>query len=225
MPLNRADFPFAHLGLTRNPFGTLSRDEWADVAVLPDTVQEMVTQNTHVLFLGDKGQGKTSLLHALRQQSVFSGLQSAYERLPHAMTTYHTRLNNLDVFALDEVQRLRPWGWWPLLRQAQRGTRLLLASHGDVSGLFSLMRLPLITCHMDDLITPAHIAAVHARRIAYFTLPEADPLRLTDSAIAYLWQQHGRNLRAQESLLYEVIQQMQQPQAITAAHLQRADGA
>lgn len=225
MPLNRADFPFEHLGLVRNPFGTLQADEWADVAVLPQVVQPLLTDTAHVLFTGEKGRGKTSLLYAMRQHMAFSGLQTAYERLPHAMTGYQTNPNRLDVFALDEVQRLRPWCWWSLLRQARRGTRLLLGGHVDVSLLFRLAGLPLRTLHMDNLITPAHIETVHTRRIAYFTLPDSEPLPLADSATAYLWQQYGSNLRAQESLLYDVIQQMQQPEVITAAHLQRADTA
>lgn len=223
MPPDHTDFPFERLGLLRNPFGSLQVDEWSNLAVIPADVKTLILAGTHLLFLGDKGQGKTSLLHAIRQQITFSGLQTAYERLPRPMTPYQTSLTGLDAFALDEVQRLRPWCWLSLLRQAQRGTRLLLASHGNVRALFWLAGLPLTTLHMHDLITPAHIREVHTRRIAYFTLPEADPIPLTADAIAYLWQHYGTRLRAQESLLYTVFQQIQQPEPVTAAHLQRAD--
>jgi hypothetical protein len=222
-PVSNSFFPFEQLGLHRNPFGTLQMQEWATLAIVPQTVETVFQQNTHIILGGKKGRGKTSLLLALQQRLAFRGQQTARERLPRLMSMYRTEIESLDVFVLDEAQRLHPRGWWSLLWQARRGTRLLLASHVNVSWLFHLAGIPYFYLIVEQIITPEHIAAVHNRRIAYFTLAGYTPMTLTDEATRYLWQHYGTNLRAQESLLYDVFQQIQQPESITAAHLQHAE--
>lgn len=116
--------PFAHLNLTRNPFGELDRDERAALAVT-DTgqyVELLLSSNQAVQFLGDKGRGKTT--HLLAIASHFTN--AAYVHLPEDGLLPPLPTGN--PLLIDEAQRLPA----RLRRQAFDGrTALVLGSHAD----------------------------------------------------------------------------------------------
>lgn len=230
-------FPFHRLGLTRNPFGSLAPGEWADVAVLPRPVIEIVEAGfDHVQVLGEKGRGKTSVLMGIRARLTPSGLQPpppymgegktlnqiAYERIPENARRFQTPLDGLDCFLLDEAQRLG-WGEWRrLLRAARGGLRLVVGSHRDHTRQFARWGLRLATLRLGEIITRDHVAAVVEKRIEYFRLDGDRPFpTVAPDAIDALVTWYGSDLRAMESLLYEVFQGLEEPGPVTAEVLAR----
>ncbi len=207
--------PARALGFARNPFGSLHRDEWADITVLPAALRDI---DGHLQILGARGRGKTSLLHALTDQHQAAGRRAAYERLAVGQHRYHTAPGDLDVFLLDEAQRLGPFARWRLLRAGRR-CRLVLGSHRDIRRAFVRHGLALASVRLEDLITPAHVRAVIARRLAYFALDDPPPVTLTPAAYVVLWERCGSDLRAAINVLYDAFQQRRTPGAITAREL------
>src|SRR5574341_106883 len=106
-------FPFHRLNLTRNPFGSLAPEEWAEIVILPREVIEAVEAGCkYFQIVGEKGRGKTSVLLGLKRLLVRKGIPGAaiaYERIPEGGRHFHTALDGLEWFLLDEAQRL---GWW-----------------------------------------------------------------------------------------------------------------
>jgi hypothetical protein len=130
-------FPFHALGYRSNPFRALTDEEWADIVVLPGVVIEAASGAGHLQILGELGHGKTSTLLGLAQQFRRSGLSVAYEYLPIGHDSFTSTLTSLDVFLLDEVQRLRPNERRRLLAATASGLRLVVGSHEDLTPLFN----------------------------------------------------------------------------------------
>ncbi len=211
-------FPFQALGFRRNPFSTLTPDEWAEVAVLPAALE---TGFDHLQCLGPKGCGKTTCLHALARRFEAAGTRVAYERIFQNKRRFQTDLSTLDCFLLDEAQQL---GWRArrrLLHAAAGGLRVVLATHADFSAHFTRRGLPLATFDVVATITPAHVGAVLARRLAYFALEVPPPVRLAPDVPGYLFVRFGSDLRSMERLLYEVFQHLEAPGVLTARDLAR----
>jgi len=134
-------FLFDRLGLRRNPFGTLTDEEWADIAIIPQEIQSAFDAGHHLQILGPRGRGKSTILRSLIRRIAWQQKQSAYVHLQRWQGHYHSDIRELDAFALDEAQRLLLWRWWPLLHRAQGGLRLIIGSHRDDRWLFSLFGL------------------------------------------------------------------------------------
>lgn len=215
-------FPFHALGLRRNPFGTLSHDEWTAAAIMPEAVIVAVDEtHDHVQFLGDKGHGKTTVLLTIRQHLIDQGLRAAYERIPPDRHTFHTLLDDLDVFLLDEAQRLHSLARRRLWRAATRGhIRLVLGSHADYTRWFRRRGLPLTSFDVAGFATREHLAAILVRRLTQAALDDSGPgVYFAPSAVDYLWERFGADLRATMSHLYEVFQALDKPGTLHAADL------
>ena len=212
-------FPFNALGYRSNPFRALTDEEWADIVVLPNVVVEAVANGGHLQVLGELGHGKTSTLLGLTRQFRRAGRRVAYEYLPIEHDVFTSSLGNLDVFLLDEVQRLRPGERRRLLTAAKTGLRLILGSHEDLAPLFKRAVLALTTVRLDHVV-PEQLAALLARRLEAAALPDS-ALRVTfdPSALVYLEARFGSNLRAMERFLYEVFQRLEEPEVLTGERL------
>jgi hypothetical protein len=216
-------FPFRRLGFERNPFGALTRDEWAAIAVLPPAVAAALEADpAHLQLIGEKGFGKTTVLLWLAEHFGEAGERVAYERLPEGERRFHTDLGGLDRFLLDEAQRLGGRHRARLLRAAARGLRLIVASHDDLGAAFAQRGLPLATVHLAAAVTRDHLETVLARRLAAFAFDDPPRVSLTPEAVALLWETYGGDLRASELLLYEVFQRLDAPGAITRSSLAQA---
>ena len=212
-------FPFHALGLQCNPFRALTDEEWGEIALLPE---ELLTLDpaAHVQVLGERGHGKTSLLMGLAALGRRQRKKTAYEYLPAGQNKFTTRLAGLDLFLLDEAQRLGRGEWGRLLAGALAASapRLVVSSHEDVAPLFASHHLDLRTIHLTAASVDL-LRAVVQRRLTYFALPGGPGIAITSEAIDYLHQRFGGNLRAAEHLLYEVCQHLPGPGEITAEHL------
>jgi hypothetical protein len=214
-------FPFRKLGLRSNPFRTLTAEEWADVAVVPQAIEAAFNQGDNLLILGKRGRGKSTTLRTLIRRVEWQGKRVAYERLAFGKWRYQTNISVLDAFAPDEIQRLALWEWSALLARVRDGMRLIMGSHRNDKWLFQLAGIPLTVFHLDRLNTSQHLQRVLQRRIGYFALDGVPLITLDDSAVNYLYQQYRDNMRAIEHLLYEVFQQLHEPTPITAELLYR----
>lgn len=212
-------FPFTKLGLSSNPFRTLTDDEWADIAVIPPQIETAFNAGNNLLILGKQGRGKSTTLHHLIRQIAWQGKQTAYERLPAFTWRYQTNIQTLDAFALDEAQRLAPWKWPSILHSVHQGMRLIIGSHRNDKWLFQLAEMPITVFHLEKLANRQHLERVLQRRMDYFSINDNALVRFDSAAIDYLWQQYGDNLRAIEECLYDVFQQLDQPTTITVNHL------
>lgn len=209
-------FPFAKLGLRSNPFRTLTAEEWADVAVVPQAIEAAFSRGDNLLILGKRGRGKSTTLRTLIRWVEWQEKRVAYERLAFGKWRYQTDFSELDAFAPDEAQRLAVWEWHKLLDRVRHGMRLIMGSHRNDKWLFQLAGIPLTVFHLEKLNTPQHLQEVLRQRIEYFALDGEPLVSFDESGINYLYQQYGDNLRAIEHFLYEVFQQLHEPTTITA---------
>lgn len=213
--------PFYALGLTRNPFGRLTDDEWARSAIVPPPIQAAFDAGHHLQLLGRKGRGKSTTLRALIGQCTDAGQAAAYESIPRWRGRFHTEARALAVFALDEAQRLHLWRWPALLWRVQRGDlRLLVGSHRDDRLLYRALGVRVVSFRLGQMNDRAHTAALLARRLRVFALEDAPRVQFSQEACDYLWGRFRDNLRAQDDFLYEYFQQLRAPGTITAAALQ-----
>ena len=208
---------FRQLGYQRNPFGALTAAEWAAVAVLPQAVAAAVAQPGHLQLLGPMGIGKSSTLRGIAHQLLQRGQHVAYEYIPEGQQNFLTNLNGLDVFCLDEAQRLN-WRQRRQLRNWGRNGRLIFGTHKNISRL--LKGQLLTTIDLTSVVDAAHWRAVLTKRLDYFALPNVPTVRFTEEAICYLAETFGPDLREGEYFLYEVWQQQQGIDPITADQLQ-----
>lgn len=214
--MNQRYFPFHELGLRGNPFRALTDDEWADIAILPDEITEILTHGfTHLQILGERGHGKTTILLALAARFKREGIPIAYEYLREGQTHFVSDTLALNVFLLDEAQRLDARERKRLLACAN-DLHLVLGSHVDLTHAFAPHALT--TLRLDSL-TREHLTAILQRRLDYFALNKTSGISFTPDAITYLHEHFDGNLRAIEHLLYEVLQRLERAEPITVEHL------
>lgn len=222
-------FFFHHqLGYRSNPFGALTAVEWTAVAFFPPIVQQILDEGfTHLQLLGPAGSGKTTTLLKLTEHFAEQGKQVVYEYLPEGQSHFETNLVDVDLFVLDEAQRLnrRERKRWLAAGTAVRGTAVtfIFSSHEDLSRLFGGRRpsgnLPLQTVHVDAAISLAHYQRWIEQRLAYFALPDVPRVTLSAATIAHLHRTYGQEMREAEYFLYEVFQRDWQPHEIEPEEL------
>lgn len=192
------------------------------VAILRSEVRDVLaTGFTHLQLLGAQGCGKTTTLLKLADHFRQAGQNVAYECLAPADYRFETPLKGLDLFLLDEAQRLSWWQRRRLLRQIGKegALKLIFSSHQDLTGSFKRYDYPLTTIRLDANITLKDWQAILSRRLSYFALPGARRLTLTAEAVAYLAAVFGHRLRDAELFLYDVWQMQQEVTTITPQYL------
>ena len=226
MSNNNPYFPFHALGFRCNPFRAVTDAEWVSVAILPDSVAEIIAKGfVHLQIIGEKGYGKTTTLLALAAQFKREGKRIAYEHIEEGRRQFTTEIGGLDVFLLDEAQRLSERERERLLAALSEngdGLHAVLGSHDDLTPLFARRGLPLTTVH-HDTAPLAHLNVVIQRRLAYFALSGGAPgVTLSPEAVRYLHETFGGDIRAMEMLLYEVFQRLREKGEITVEMVARA---
>ncbi len=219
--MNRTFFHFHKLGYRRNPFGALTAEEWADVAVLPGvTVPLLLSSVGHWQILGPQGCGKTTSLLGLQGHFAHHGWRAGYEYLPEGQSWFASDPGEMDYFLLDEAQRLQRRERRRLLDLVrQGGFRLIVSSHEDLTPVFARANVPLSTVSLTTQVSPEHYQAVLVKRLNYFALPGVPQVTLGETAVHFLYETFGENLREAEYFLYEVWQRQETAVEISGEQL------
>ncbi|MEM9587507.1 MAG: hypothetical protein AAGA03_09510 [Planctomycetota bacterium] len=193
------DFPFHWCNLNRNPFGELSADERAAVAIVDfGTVLPKITCSHHaVQFLGDCGRGKTTRMLALCSRLK----QSAYVYLAEDQPC--PALPAAEPLLVDEAQRL-PRAARKMLFAS--GVPLVLATHHDLQRPLMRNGYHVMTYRIGDQCDAALIQRIMNRRIEWCRLAPGKLPTLTLEDAELLHRRFGSDLRGAESYLYESMQ-------------------
>lgn len=217
-------FPFHDIGFRCNPFRALTEEEWVEVAVLPEELTTVLDENdTHIQIIGRDGHGKTTTLMGLKAYFSRKGERFAYEYIPDGQSKYHTDIQHLEIFLLDEFQRLNQHQRARLMASSLGapidGLQLVVSSHEDYSNYFKACDLPLTTFRLEN-ISMRRLSSILDRRLRFFAFDESAKPTFTIGAVQYLWKMHGSDLRAVEYLLYHVFQQLRPCERINEEQLQ-----
>jgi chromosomal replication initiation ATPase DnaA len=217
---------FPDIGFQCNPFRAMTREEWIRAAIIPETVGRAIAAGGHIQLLGDAGSGKTSSLLALGDQFRMAGIRNAYEYIPRTEKSYRTSTDGLEIFLLDEAQRLSKGGFLSgnemarLLDAAKNGVRHILGTHEDLSPAFRARGLSLLTV---PLSTPGaeELAGILRRRLNLFSL-EPNHTKFSPEAADWLRSEFGSNLRMMEYFLYDYFQAGRPEGIIAVGPLQKS---
>ena len=211
------------LGLTSNPFRTLSRKEWGQIAFFTPEIARLVHQeHAHLQLIGNMGRGKTTTLMGIQARCEAQGQVVIYEYLAMGQRRFKAEFIQKfpDVFLLDEAQRLWQYEKFRLLKICQKNPtmRLIFSSHADLSGWFQHRNLPLITYDVDTLPTQS-LADLLNKRLQFFQTVNPAALAFSTDAILYLEELFGSDRRRMEQFLYEVFELYSELQPLTAEFL------
>jgi hypothetical protein len=202
--------PYWRYGLSRNPFGELTRGQRAELAVVDATrwLEQLRQPRFALQFLGPCGHGKTTHLLALEKLLP----QSAYVYFPEEGD--QPPLPRVRPLLVDEAQRLK---FWRRRQLVSRPGPLVLATHVDLSPHLQRGGFAVETVDLAAPQTAQRLLEILAARIAAARLPNssqagtpADAANITltialDQVVA--WQQRfGSNIRALEEFLFEDLQ-------------------
>lgn len=190
---------WAKSNLHRNPFGELTRDERAELAVVDvETIADKVSQNrTAVQFIGRCGRGKTTRM--LKLTSRFP--DSSYTYLPEDEPC--PPIPSGRPVLIDEAQRLP--------RRAQdevfsTGLPLILATHRDLTGRLRRFGYMVHTQRIGRDNTPELLCQVLNRRIEAARYQTGSLPVISLDYARRLTRRYGTNIREIENHLYELLQ-------------------
>jgi energy-coupling factor transporter ATP-binding protein EcfA2 len=186
--------------LRRNPFGELTRQERAELAVVDvQAIADQVRDDWNaVQFIGDCGRGKTTRMLALAQMLP----ESSYVYLPEDGPCPAIGVGR--PMLVDEAQRL------PRRVRKQvfaAGLPLVLATHRDLSRPLRRAGYRVTTQHIGGHNTPELIGKLLNRRIEASRLDALQTAPVVSSEDAgWLHAKFGSDIRAIESYLYDIVQ-------------------
>jgi hypothetical protein len=192
--------PFARLNLYRNPFGELTSDERAELAVVDARrwTQLLDDPKTAVQFVGSAGHGKTT--HLLAIAGSLPG--AAYIYLPPAGP--QPRIPRRRPLLIDEAQRLTPW---QRRRVFARGGPLALGTHEDLSGALRRAGLEVVTVDVGADRSPEQLMQILNRRIEASRATDAPLVHIDLPQAIELRHEFGGDIREIEQHLYHQFQQ------------------
>lgn len=214
---------FQRLGLQRNPFGTLTPDLLDAAFVPPAGLRDTLAAGTrHVQILGQRGQGKSTLLAGLcRSVREEYGLSTVKIALHPGERRLGVDLRLWDALAIDEAQRLR-WDLRPRLMAWARDRVLLIASHADFRPWGRPWGVTFATLQAAAYSGSGQLGEIVRRRLAISTLPHSESgIVFTEEAIYWLHQHFAADVRAALSFLYDVVQTCTAPGDIDVDMLER----
>ncbi len=202
--------PFAHLNLSRNPFGELTRETRGELAVVSEFqfagwLERLNSGDRFALqFIGPSGHGKTTHLLALRCHLA----RAEYLYLPEDGP--QPRVPDARPLLLDEAQRLSKWRRWRLMHG--RGP-LVLGTHADLSPALRRYGWEIETVMVTTLDSAERTLEILNRRIEAARAGPGDVPCLELSQAIRLQQRFGGDLRSIEQFLYLQFQQLAWEQA------------
>ena len=196
---SRSRFPWTRLNLKRNPFGELTEDERAELAVFAegDLSRCDVVAGQAVQLIGDCGRGKTTRMLAIRRALPEASYVYLPEKKPCPAIPFGSPL------LIDEAQRLP--------RRIRRnvfstGLPLVLATHDNLERVLRRFGYAVRSIWIGNENTPELIGRllnlrIEASRLGAGPLPEVNPKQ-----VEQLVDRFGTNVRAIEHFLYERFQ-------------------
>lgn len=199
--------PFAKLNLRRNPFGELTRQQRAELAVcdVQPWLEWLAAEPASALqFLGDCGRGKTTHLLALQ----LAWPVAAYVYLPECGP--QPSIPDTRPLLLDEAQRL---GGWRRRHVLKRGGPLVFGTHQDLTRTLVRRGFRVLTVDVAAEQSPERLGTILNRRI--------EACRLTSDAIPSIGLEEvfalqrawGSDIRRIERVLYDRFQELLKEQA------------
>jgi hypothetical protein len=207
-PLWRSDFincpspslPFAHLNLRRNPFGELPLSDWAALADVD--VQEcdgfLSKPWATVQFVGEKGNGKTTHLLAIRDRIP----ESVYVHFPEGEKTEIPVGNPL---LIDEAQRMTRWQQWKVFRS---GIPLVLGTHRDFTGELKRAGRRVKTVVVYERMSASRLVRIIQARIEWVRRDAGPVPQLSHETADRLLTRFGPDVRRIFYELYGIFQNL-----------------
>jgi hypothetical protein len=191
---------YAHLNLLRNPFGELTAEERAALAIadIAPWVDFLAVPRSALQFLGESGTGKTTRLLALQQVRPGSAVQRIVPQ-----EAFHAQPDS--PMLLDEFQ---------LLPSSQRkriyrtGLPLALATHVDYRRELESSGYRVQTVCPHEALTPDLVAAICERRIEAARRGPGPLPGVRGDTVTVLLQKFGADVRAIENELYGRFQSL-----------------
>ena len=194
--------PFAHLNLRFNPFGELTRQERATLAVvdLGDLPRFLHNERHAIQFLAHQGNGKST--HLLALHTHFSDASYTQFYPGEKPTLSLTPMSFLDSFdLLPARQRRRLYG---------RMRSFACTTHVDLSNELHRAGIHVRTVEVGRY-APSRLKEIFRRRIVFAQRHANQPVpALHDKTVQRLMEKHGDNIRAMESELYDIFQQLKE---------------
>jgi hypothetical protein len=197
---------YAHLNLTRNPFGEASGAERATLAVIDvehsiELTRRLARPGFAVQVLGDSGRGKTTHLLALRL---------AFPEAPWVRVDpgARPRIPSGAPLFLDEAQYLSSWRRRRIFRR--NGRSLALGTHVDLREELERFGFEVRTIRPAEDASVDRLEAIFRARIAWARRASGPvpvvPRRTVELLVARLHD----DVRAMEGLLYEALQRAEE---------------
>ena len=197
--------PFAHLNLRFNPFGELPLDYRAELAIgdMSPFVAKLDDPQYALQFMGEKGRGKTT--HLLAIKSHFQC--SEYIHIPEDETVKIPKVKFDVPFFVDEAQRLSP-------RQQHRcfsqKVPLVIGTHRCLEPELKQYRYQVETIKVCKLTSAEKIFEVTNRRVEFARRDGGEIPSIKIETAKRLYHEHGTDIRAIESHLYDLFQALEQ---------------
>jgi hypothetical protein len=190
--------PFAHLNLTRNPFGEATEPERIRLAVadVDAVVARLGSPGNAVQFLGEKGRGKTSHLMAIRSRFPEAPYVHVREREWPRIPRGHPLL-------LDETQRLPAWRRRLLFR---RPVSFAIGTHEDHTWELLSAGLEVETLRPGESTDVERLDAIVRRRIEWARRGPGPVPGVPRPALERLLEAAGDDLRKMQDVLYGAFQ-------------------
>ena len=192
--------PFEWCNLSRNPFGELTREERAELAVVDvQFIANTITENqTAVQLIGECGRGKTT--HMLALQRVLPA--SSYSYLPEDRPCPGIAVGR--PILIDEAQRLSKRAMQTVFSS---GIPLVLATHRDLERSLRKFGYRVYTAEIGTQNDAQRIHCAMNLRIKASRLDDQAAVpELSIGDAQWLQARFGSDLRAIETYLYDQIQ-------------------
>ncbi|EMI17625.1 hypothetical protein RMSM_05449 [Rhodopirellula maiorica SM1] len=183
----------------RNPFGELTQDERADLAVvdIAELASHVPNSRTALQLIGDCGRGKTTRMLALLRHFPHASYVYLDEDLPCAAIPEGVPL------LIDEAQRLPRK---VMHRIFATGLPLVLATHRDLSRPLKKAGYDVTSYRIGDTNNAPLVAELANRRIEASRLGPGPIPTLSRQDADRLVSRFGSDIRGIEGYLYEQVQ-------------------
>lgn len=198
--------PYAHLNLTRNPFGELSAQERGRLAIadIERFIDPLKTVGFVLQIMGEQGRGKSTHLHALRQH------------FPTAPYLYYPedgpkpKVPKAKLLFLDETQRFTKKERLRILKQK---ASFVIATHQDHREEFKQLKLEHVSITLNSLSVTT-LASILEKRLEA-SRRAAGPLPYFEQdALEQLIKRFDDDLRSIFEYLYDIFQSLEEIESV-----------